>query len=148
MTIVAHLLKSKPSHAVYTTTPTTSVFDAITLMAEKNVGGLVVIEGERVVGIITERDYARKIALKARSSRETAVRDIMTSPVMCVRPVQTSQECMALMTENRLRHLPVMDSGKLIGLISIGDLVKDIISEQKFVIQQLEHYIHGERGGY
>ena len=107
-----------------------------------------VIEGERVVGIITERDYARKIALRARSSRETAVRDIMTSPVMCVRPVQTSQECMALMTENRLRHLPVMDSGKLIGLISIGDLVKDIISEQKFVIQQLEHYIHGERGGY
>jgi CBS domain-containing protein len=148
MTIVAHILKSKPLDTVYTTTPTASVFDAITLMAEKNVGGLVVIEGERVVGIITERDYARKIALRARSSRETAVRDIMTSPVMSVRPVQTSQECMALMTENRLRHLPVMDSGKLIGLISIGDLVKDIISEQKFVIEQLEHYIHGERGGY
>ena len=148
LNIVAHILKSKPGHTVYTTTPTASVFDAITLMAEKNIGGLVVMEGERVVGIITERDYARKIALMARSSRETPVRDIMTSPVMHVRPDQTSQECMALMTEKRLRHLPVMDRGKLIGLISIGDLVKDIISEQKFIIQQLEHYIHGERGGY
>ena len=145
MTIVAHILKSKPGHTVYTTTQTASVFDAITLMAEKNIGGLVVMEGGRVVGIITERDYARKIALRARSSRETPVRDIMTSPVRHVRPDQTSQECMALMTENRLRHLPVMDGGKLIGLISIGDLVKDIISEQKFTIQQLEHYIHGER---
>ena len=148
MTIVAHILKSKPGHTVHTTTPTASVFDAIALMAEKNIGGLVVMEGERVVGIITERDYARKIALRARSSRETPVRDIMTSPVMYVRPDQTSQECMVLMTGNRLRHLPVMDRSKLIGLISIGDLVKDIISEQKFVIQQLEHYIHGERGGY
>jgi CBS domain-containing protein len=148
MTIVAHILKSKPGHTVHTTTPTASVFDAIALMAEKNIGGLVVMEGERVVGIITERDYARKIALKARSSRETPVRDIMTAPVMYVRPDQTSQECMALMTGNRLRHLPVLDRGKLIGLISIGDLVKDIISEQKFTIQQLEHYIHGERGGY
>jgi CBS domain-containing protein len=148
MTIVAHILKSKPGHTVHTTTPTASVFDAIALMAEKNIGGLVVMEGERVIGIITERDYARKIALRARSSRETPVGDIMTSPVMYVRPDQTSQECMVLMTGNRLRHLPVMDHGKLIGLISIGDLVKDIISEQKFVIQQLEHYIHGERGGY
>lgn len=145
MTIVAHILKAKPDHAVYTTTPPASVFDAIALMAEKNIGGLVVTEGDRVVGIITERDYARKIALRERSSSETTVRDIMTSRVMYVRPDQTSEECMMLMTENRLRHLPVMDHGKLIGLISIGDLVKDIISEQKFVIQQLEHYIHGER---
>ena len=146
--IVAQVLKSKPDQSVYTTTPTASVFDAITLMAEKNVGGLVVMDGERVVGIITERDYARKIALKGRLSRETPVRDIMTSPVMQVRPDQTSKECMVLMTNKRLRHLPVIDRGKLIGLVSIGDLVKDIISQQKFVIQQLEHYIHGERGGY
>ena len=145
MKIVAHILKSKPEQTVYTITPMASVFDAVKLMAEKNIGALPVIEGETFVGIITERDYARKIVLMARSSKDTLVRDIMTSSVMYVRPDQTSEECMVLMTENRLRHLPVMDSGKLIGLISIGDLVKDIISEQKFIIQQLEHYITGER---
>jgi CBS domain-containing protein len=115
-------------------------------MAEQNIGSLLVMEGRAVVGLITERDYARKIVLMARSSKETPVRDIMTSPVMYVRPDQTSEECMALMTENRVRHLPVMDDGTLIGVISIGDLVKDVISEQKFIIQQLEHYIAGERG--
>jgi predicted transcriptional regulator len=146
MTILAHILNSKPDHTVYTTTPTTSVFDAVKLMAEKSIGALVVTEGERVAGMVTERDYARKIVLMARSSKETAVRDIMTTSVMYVRPDQTSEECMALMTEHRLRHLPVLDKGKLIGLISIGDLVKDIISEQKFTIQQLEHYISGEHG--
>jgi CBS domain-containing protein len=148
MNIVAQILKSKPAQTAYTIAPVASVFDAIELMAQKNIGGLVVMEGERVVGIITERDYARKIALMARSSRETPVRDIMTSPVTCVRPDQTSEECMVLMTEKRLRHLPVIDRGKLIGLVSIGDLVKDIISQQKFVIEQLERYIHGERGDY
>ena len=145
MKIVAHILNSKPEQTVHTITPAASVFDAVKQMAEKSIGALVVIEGEKVVGIITERDYARKIILMARSSKETPVRDIMTSSVMHVRPDQTSEECMVLMTENRLRHLPVMDSGNLIGLISIGDLVKDIISEQKFIIQQLEHYITGER---
>ncbi len=145
MKIVAHILKSKPEQTVYTITPAASVFDAVKLMAEKSIGALVVMEGEKVVGIITERDYARKIVLMARSSKETPVRDIMTSAIMYVRPDQTSEECMVLMTENRLRHLPVMDSGKLIGLVSIGDLVKDVISEQKFIIQQLEHYITGER---
>jgi CBS domain-containing protein len=145
MKIVAHILKSKPEQTVYTITPAASVFDAVKQMAEKSIGALVVIEDEKVVGIITERDYARKIILMARSSKETPVRDIMTSSVMYVRPDQTSEECMVLMTENRLRHLPVLDGGKLIGLISIGDLVKDIISEQKFIIQQLEHYITGER---
>jgi len=145
MKIVAHILKSKPEQTVHTITPAASVFDAVKQMAEKSIGALVVMEGEKVVGIITERDYARKIILMARSSKETPVRDIMTSSVMYVRPDQTSEECMVLMTENRLRHLPVMDSGNLIGLISIGDLVKDIISEQKFIIQQLEHYITGER---
>jgi len=141
----ANILKSKPDQTVHAITPTASVFDAVKLMAEKNIGALLVMEGEKVVGIITERDYARKIVLMARSSKETPVRDVMTSSVMYVRPDQTSEECMVLMTENRLRHLPVMNGDKLIGLISIGDLVKDIISEQKFIIQQLEHYIAGER---
>jgi CBS domain-containing protein len=146
MKSVANILKSKPDPTVYTIAPTASVFDALTLMAEKSIGALVVTEGEQVVGIITERDYARKVILMARSSKETPVRDIMTSSVMYVRLDHTSEQCMVLMTENRLRHLPVMDSGRLVGLISIGDLVKDIISEQKFIIEQLEHYISGERG--
>ena len=146
MKTVAQILRSKPDQTVYTITPTASVFDAVKLMAEKSIGALVVVADEQVVGIITERDYARKIVLMARSSKETLVRDIMTSAVMYVRPDQASEECMVLMTENRLRHLPVMEGGKLIGLVPIGDLVKDIISEQKFMIQQLEHYITGERG--
>lgn len=145
MKSVAHILKSKPDQTVYTIAPTASVFDAVKLMAEKNIGALVVMEGEKIVGIITERDYARKIVLMARSSKDTPVRSIMTSSTMYVSPVQRSEECMALMTENRVRHLLVVDSGKLVGLISIGDLVKDIISEQKFIIEQLEHYITGER---
>jgi len=143
MKSVAHILKSKPDPTVYTIAPTASVLDALKRMAEKSIGALVVTEGEQVLGIITERDYARKVILMARSSKETPVSDIMTSSVMYVRPNQTSEECMVLMTENRLRHLPVMDGGKLVGLISIGDLVKDIISEQKFIIEQLEHYITG-----
>jgi CBS domain-containing protein len=146
MKSVVNILKSKSDPTVYTIAPDASVFEALQLMAEKSIGALVVTEGEQVVGIITERDYARKVILMARSSKETPVRDIMTSSVMYVRPDHTSEECMVLMTENRLRHLPVMDSGKLVGLISIGDLVKDIISEQKFIIEQLEHYISGERG--
>ena len=143
MKTAAHVLKAKSDHVVHTVGPTVSVFDAIKQMADKNIGALLVVEYERVVGIVSERDFARKIVLVARSSRETLVRDIMTSPVMYVRPEHSSEECMALMTKNRLRHLPVMDNGKLIGLISIGDLVKDIISDQKFMIEQLEHYISG-----
>ena len=143
MKTAAHVLKAKSDHVVHTVGPTVSVIDAIKQMADKNIGALLVVEYERVVGIVSERDFARKILLVARSSRETLVRDIMTSPVMYVRPEHSSEECMALMTKNRLRHLPVMDNGKLIGLISIGDLVKDIISDQKFMIEQLEHYISG-----
>lgn len=146
MTTATQILKSKSDKTIYTTTPTASVFDAVKLMADKSIGALVVMEGEAIVGLVTERDYARKIVLMARSSKETPVRDIMTSAVMCVRPERTSEECMALMTEHRVRHLPVMDNGKLIGLISIGDLVKDVISEQKFIIQQLEQYIAGKPG--
>ena len=146
MTTVAQILKSKPDGVVHTTTPSASVFDAVKLMAEKNIGALLVKEGERIVGVVTERDYARKIILMARSSKDTPVRDIMTADVMFVQPDRTSEECMALMTENRLRHLPVLDQGKLVGLVSIGDLVKDVISEQKFIIQQLEQYIAGQVG--
>ena len=146
MKTAADILKSKPHQTIFTVTPTASVFDAVKLMAIKDVGALLVMEGEHVAGIFTERDYARKIALMSRSSRDTVVREVMTAAVMYVRPDQTSEECMALMTENRIRHLPVMDGDRLFGLVSIGDLVKDIISEQQFTIQQLEHYITGERG--
>ena len=146
MKSAAQILKSKPEQTVVTVTPATPVFDAVKLMAEKNIGALLVLEDQKIVGIITERDYARKIVLMGRSSKETPVREIMTFPVMYVRPDQSNEECMALMTDNRVRHLPVVDEGKLIGLVSIGDLVKDIISEQKFIIEQLEHYIAGDRG--
>ena len=145
MTTVTDILNSKANPTVHTIDPAASVFEAVQLMAQKNIGSLVVVEHDQVVGIVTERVYARKVALMARASRDTLARDIMTSPVMYVQPRQTSAQCMALMTENRLRHLPVMDGGKLVGLISIGDLVKDIISEQKFIIDQLEHYISGQR---
>jgi len=143
MTAVAQILKSKPDQTIYSIGPEASVFDAVKLMAEKNIAAVLVLEGEKIVGIVTERDYARKIVLVARSSKETRVREVMSSHVIYVRPSQSSEECMALMTENRLRHLPVIEGGKLIGLVSIGDLVKDVISEQKFTIQQLEHYIAG-----
>ena len=146
MTTVADILKSKADPAVHTIGPEASVFDAVKLMAQKNIGALLIVEHDQVIGMLTERDYARKIVLMARASRETKLREIMTHPVMYVRPQHTSEECMALMTENRLRHLPVLDEGQLIGLVSIGDLVKNIISEQKFIIEQLVHYISGERG--
>lgn len=145
MKTTAEILRSKATQTVYTIAPTASVFEAVTLMAQKGIGALLVMEGEKIVGIVSERDYARKIILMGRSSKETPVSVIMTSEVIYVRPDQTNDECMALMTENRIRHLPVMDKDKLIGLLSIGDLVKDIISEQKFTIEQLEQYIRGER---
>ena len=120
---------------MYSIAPTDSVLDALRLMADKGIGALLVMEGSEIAGIVTERDYARKIALLGRTSGATLVRDVMTRDVLFVGPTQTTQECMAVMTENRLRHLPVVDEGgKLLGLISIGDLVKDIISEQKFII--------------
>ena len=144
MTAVADILKSKGDVIVHTIGPDDSVFDALQRMADKGIGALLVVQGDAIVGIVTERDYARKIALKGRTSTLTLVRDVMTTSVRSVKPSQTSEECMALMTNNRLRHLPVVDETRLIGLISIGDLVKDIISEQKFVIAQLEHYISGQ----
>jgi len=146
MTTVAQIIQSKQDKSVHTIHPTASVLEAVKRMAELRIGALLVMENEKIVGIVTERDYARKVVLKGRSSDVTPVRDVMSSPVMYVSPQHTNEQCMALMTENRLRHLPVLDhSGRLIGLVSIGDLVKDIISEQKFIIEQLEHYIRGER---
>ena len=143
---VAQILRSKSDPSIHTIVPTASMFDALMLMAEKNIGALLIMEGETIVGMLSERDYARKVVLMGRSSKETPVRDVMTRPVLYVGPQQSTEECMALMTEKRLRHLPVLEDGKVIGLISIGDLVKDIISEQNFVIEQLQRYISGERG--
>lgn len=120
-----------------------SVFDAITKMAEKDVGSLVVMDGDRLVGIITERHYARNVFLKGRSSPDTPVGDIMSRRVVCARPEQSVEECMAVMTERRVRHLPVLEKKRVVGIVSIGDLAKSIISDQTFVIEQLEHYIHG-----
>ncbi|BEU96101.1 CBS domain-containing protein [Acidovorax sp. DW039] len=145
MTVVAEILKSKPDSTVYTVRPADSVLDALRLMAEKGIGALLVTESERIVGIFTERDYARKIALLGRTSAATQVRDVMTPDVLFVRPHQTSEQCMQIMSSHRLRHLPVVEGEKLVGMISIGDLVKDIISEQKFIIEQLEQYISGSR---
>ena len=145
MTTAATLLKAKKDPTVHTIGPDATVFDAIKAMAEKSIGALLVTEGDAIVGIVTERDYARKIVLMARKSRETRVRDVMSSKVMYVQPDHTAEQCMALMTENRFRHLPVMDGGRLIGMLSIGDLVRHIIAQQKFIIEQLEHYITGER---
>ncbi|HET9733981.1 MAG TPA: CBS domain-containing protein [Burkholderiales bacterium] len=143
MTTVTQILKSKPDRTVYTIAPTASVLEAVQLMAAKNIGGLLVLEAGNVVGVVTERDLARKAFAMARPAQQTPVREIMTTQVMYVSPERTTEECLALMTENRFRHLPVLDKGKLVGLVSIGDLVKDVISEQKFIIEQLEHYIAG-----
>jgi CBS domain-containing protein len=146
MKTTAQILSSKPEQTVHAMEPTASAYEAARFMADKNIGALLVMERGTVVGIVSERDCTRKLVAMARSPQDTPVRDIMSSPVMYVHPHQTGEECMAVMTENRLRHLPVMDGGQLIGLISIGDLVKATISEQQFLIEQLEHYISGQRG--
>lgn len=142
---VEQILKAKSQHhTVYTINPGDSVLDALRLLAEKNVGALPVVENDQVVGIVSERDYARKLVLKGRSSAATPVRDIMSSPVVTVEPKQNLEYCMNLMTNRHLRHLPVVHEGKLLGLLSIGDLVKETIAEQANLILQLEQYIRGE----
>jgi len=144
MTTVRSILQTKGSE-IWSTTPDTLVFDALKIMAEKNVGALVVLDGERLAGVFSERDYARKVALKGESSHSITVREIMTTDIISVRPEQSMEECMGLMTTNHIRHLPVIDNNKLVGLISIGDVVKAIISQHESTIQHLENYITGAR---
>ncbi len=144
MITLRQLLQSKGG-GIWSVPSTSTVFDALRMMAEKNVGALLVIDEGRLVGIVSERDYARKIALKGKSSKETLIREIMTEKVVYIRPDESIEECMALMTEKHFRHLPVIDNGTLLGIISIGDVVRTVISEQKFIIAQLENYISGGR---
>ena len=140
MKSVKQLLEDK-GHDVHAIGPDASVYDALKLMADKEVGALVVLDDGAVVGVISERDYARKVILKGGSSKKMAVKEIMTTRVIYTRPDQSIEECMVLMTEKRVRHLPVMDGDQLAGVVSIGDLVKAIIAEQQFIIEQLEQYI-------
>jgi CBS domain-containing protein len=142
MKSVKQLLNSK-GHDVWSINPHGSMFDAIKLMADKEVGALLVMNDSKLLGIVTERDYARKVILKGKLSKQTPVKDIMTRSVLCARPEQTVEQCMALMTDKRVRHLPVLDGERVAGIISMGDLVKAIIEEQQFIIEQLEHYISG-----
>ena len=144
MSTVRELLKDKPEN-VWTVSPRDSVYKALQLMADKNVGAVLVVENEKLVGIFTERDYARKVILKAKASKDSSVGELMTEAVLYVRPEQKVEDCMALMTEKRVRHLPVLENERLIGIISIGDVVRKRISEHEFLIHQLENYITGGR---
>ena len=139
---VRHLLEQKGRN-VWTIRPDSTVFDALAKMAEKDIGSLVVMDGEKLVGIVTERHYSRNVILKGKKSPTTVVSDIMERDVIHVRPEQSVELCMTLMTEQRVRHLPVLEGQKVVGIVSIGDLLKSIISKQKFVIDELEHYIRG-----
>jgi CBS domain-containing protein len=143
MKTVEQLLQGKRFSGVYTIGPDTRVYEALCLMADKDVGALMVTDAGRLVGVISERDYARKVILHGKSSHDIPVRDIMSHAVVTVRPEQTVDDCMALMTQRHVRHLPVVDGGKLVGVLSIGDLVKETISQQQFTIDQLESYIRG-----
>ncbi len=143
MYIVRHLLQQK-GRQVWTLPPRATVYEALELMASKNLGALVIVEQDRVVGIFSERDYARRVVLKGRASRTTLLGDVMTRAVLYVGPDDTIENCMALMTEHRLRHLPVLEDGQLAGIVSIGDVVKAIITHQKVTIENLENYIMGK----
>ncbi len=142
MTTIGQLLESK-GRQVWSVNTEATVYDALRLMAEKNIGALIVMHEGHIVGVISERDYARKVILEGKTSRDTPVSEIMTTTVLHALPEQSVADCMALMTDKRVRHLPVMDDGQISGIVSIGDLVKAIIAEQEFVIGQLENYISG-----
>ena len=142
MYTVRQLLQTK-GNEVWSVAPQTTVYQVLELMADKNVGALVVVAGRKVVGIFTERDYARKVILKGKDSKTVAVGELMTKNVLYVGPDETIDKCMALMTDKHTRHLPVLEKGQLVGLVSIGDVVKSVISDQQFTIQELERYIVG-----
>ncbi|MCZ6819543.1 MAG: CBS domain-containing protein [Calditrichaeota bacterium] len=144
MKFVNQLLKDK-GRDVWSVAPDAPVYQALELMAEKNCGAVLVLDQEKMVGILSERDYARKVILQGKSSKNTPVKEIMSSKVVYIRPEQTVEDCMALMTDKRIRHLPVLENRKLVGLISIGDIVRAVISEQEFIIHQLENYITGSQ---
>jgi CBS domain-containing protein len=141
MATVTQLLGRKP-RAIYSVAADAPVLEAIRLMAEHGVGALLVMQGARLEGIVSERDYARKVILKGRSSSDTPVRQIMTAEVITVGPDSSAQECMQIMTDRRVRHLPVVDDGRVLGVLSIGDLVRAVLAEQAETIEQLENYIH------
>ena len=143
MKTVAELLKARPARVVKVR-PDQSVLEAIKILAQEDVGAAIVMTGDRLAGIISERDYTRKVILKGRSSDSTRVEEIMTANVVVVNPRTRARECMALMTEKNIRHLPVVDEGRVIGMVSIRDIVSDIIADQDFTIEQLEHYISGQ----
>lgn len=140
MKLVKNILESK-GNAIFHIMPDDSVLDAIKTMAANEIGSLLVMENGKLVGILSERDYARKVILKGKSSSETAVKEIMTAEVFCADPLQTVEQCMEMMTDKRVRHLPVLENDTVVGVLSIGDLVKAIIEDQQFTIEQLEHYI-------
>ena len=140
---ISSILNSK-GRRIWSIDPEATIFDAIAMMAEKSVGALLVCSGHKLVGIISERDYARKVILQGKSSKDTRVEEIMTAQVIVVNPRTKARECMALMTERNIRHLPVVDEGRVLGMISIRDIVSDIIADQDFTIEQLEHYISGQ----
>jgi CBS domain-containing protein len=141
MATVAHLLGQKPGRII-SITPEAPVLEAIRLMAEHGIGAVLVMQGEKLAGIVSERDYARKVILRGRSSSDTPVSQIMTAEVITVGPNSTAQQCMQLMTDKRVRHLPVVEAGSVVGMLSIGDLVRSVLAEQAQTIEQLEHYIH------
>ena len=143
MKTVAELLRLKPARLVQVS-PDQSVLDAIKVLASEDVGAAIVMEGDRLAGILSERDYTRKVVLKGRAAETTRVADIMTSSVVTVTPRTRARDCMALMTEKGIRHLPVVDEGRVVGMVSIRDIVSDIIADQDFTIEQLEHYISGQ----
>jgi CBS domain-containing protein len=139
----AHDILRHKGHTVWSVPPTSTVLDALGVMAEHDIGAVLVLDGDKLVGILSERDYARKVVLAGRSSKESQVKDVMTPHVVCVSPERTVDECMALVTERHLRHLPVVDHKHVIGVVSIGDLVKATIDDQEFTITQLQSYIVG-----
>ena len=143
-TTVRQILGAKGAEA-WAVAPEQPVIEALRLMADKNIGAVLVLDGGQPVGIFTERDYARQVILKRKASKDTPVHEVMTTRVVFVRPEQNIEECMALMTDKRCRHLPVLDEGRLAGVLSIGDVVKAVISEKQFIIEQLENYIYGHQ---